>query len=268
MEGKMFPILIKIGPFTLHTYGFLLAVGVLAAILLTLKLARKQNIDQRVLADFLFYTILVGLLGAKIFLLVTEFKFYSQNPDQIKNLITSAGTFYGGLIFGALFAAWFLRKHKLDYRVLADMIAPSIALAHFFGRLGCFFAGCCWGREAEGCAIAVKYTDTRATTGVPLNIPMYPTQLMESILNLLNFIILIILYHRKKFHGQIFAIYIFNYSLIRFFVEFFRGDDDRGYIFGGIDHPFSSFSVPQLISVIGIITAIVLYRVFKKKEVK
>ncbi|MCX6581913.1 MAG: prolipoprotein diacylglyceryl transferase [Candidatus Aminicenantes bacterium] len=261
----MFPVLIKIGPLTLHTYGFLLAVGVLAAILLILKLSKQQNIDQRVMADFMFYTILIGLLGAKIFLFVTEFKFYSQNPGEIKNLITSAGTFYGGLIFGALFAAWFLRKHKLNFRVLGDMVGPSLALAHFFGRMGCFFAGCCWGREAQGCSIAVEFTDKHTTTGVPLNVPMYPTQLMEAILNLLNFIILMILYQKKKFHGQVFALYIFNYSIIRFIVEFFRGDDDRGYIFGGMDHPFTSFSAPQLISVIGVITAIVLYKIFKKK---
>ncbi|MCU0290175.1 MAG: prolipoprotein diacylglyceryl transferase, partial [Acidobacteria bacterium] len=130
----MFPILIKIGPLTIHTYGFLLAVGFLSAIFLTLKLSKKQDIDQRLLVDFLFYTIIIGLLGAKLFLFITEFKFYSQNPDQIKNLITSAGTFYGGLICGGLFAVWYLKKHKFDYRVLADIIAPSIALAHFFGR--------------------------------------------------------------------------------------------------------------------------------------
>lgn len=262
----MFPVLIKIGPITLHTYGVLLVVGVMSAVFLILKLAKKQNLDQHLMADFLFYTILMGLLGAKIFLFVTEIKFYSQNPGEIKNLITSAGTFYGGLIFGAIFAIWFLRKHKLGFRVLADMIAPAIALAHFFGRLGCFFAGCCWGREAEGCSIAVTYANKQATTGVPQNIPLYPTQLMESILNLLNFIILMILYHKKKFQGQIFAIYIFNYSLIRFIVEFFRGDDDRGYIFGGMAHPFSSLSVPQLISIIGIIIAFILYKSFKKKS--
>ncbi|MCU0288440.1 MAG: prolipoprotein diacylglyceryl transferase [Acidobacteria bacterium] len=113
--------------------------------------------------------------------------------------------------------------------------------------------------------MGVRYTDLHAATGVPLNVPLYPTQLMESILNLLNFIILIIFYQRKKFHGQIFAFYIFNYSLIRFFIEFFRGDDDRGYIFGSMKHPFTSLSVPQLISIIGIITAIILYKIFKKK---
>lgn len=266
MEGKMHPILVKIGPVTIHTYGFLLALGVLAAIWLNLRLAKKQGLDTKVMADFLFYTILVGLVGAKLFLLVTEFSYYSQNPGQIKNLITSAGTFYGGLIFGALFAAWYMKKHKMNFRVLGDIMAPSVALAHFFGRMGCFMAGCCWGRDAHGCPVAVEFTDKSATTGVELHTPLYPTQLTESILNLLNFIFLMIFYKRKKFNGQIFVLYIFNYSVIRFCVEFFRGDDDRGYVFGGMETPFSSLSVPQLISIIGMITAIILYRVFKKRQ--
>jgi phosphatidylglycerol:prolipoprotein diacylglycerol transferase len=261
----MHPILVKIGPITIHTYGFLLAVGVLSAIGLCLVLAKKQGLDTKVLADFIFYTILVGLVGAKLFLLVTEFKYYSSHPGQIKDLITSAGTFYGGLICGGLFAAWYIRKHKMNFMVLGDIMGPAIALAHFFGRMGCFMAGCCWGREAHHCAVAVEFTSKETSTGVPLGTPLYPTQLVESILNLINFIILMILYRGKKFSGQVFSIYIFNYSIIRFFVEFFRGDDDRGYVFGGMDHPFTSLSVPQLISIIGIITAIILYRVFKKK---
>ena len=261
----MHPILVKIGPVTIHTYGFLMAVGVIAAILLSLHLAKKQNIDRKVLTDFFFYTILMGLLGAKVFLFITEFGYYSKHPDQIKTLITSAGTFYGGLIFGALFAIWFVRKHHLDFKVISDIVSPALALAHFFGRMGCFSAGCCWGREAHDCAIAIEFTDSRATTGVPQHTSLYPTQLMEGILSLLNFIVLLTLYKRRKFDGQIFTMYIFNYSIIRFFVEFFRGDEDRGYIFGSMDQPFSSLSVPQLISIIGIITAIVLYRAFKKR---
>jgi phosphatidylglycerol:prolipoprotein diacylglycerol transferase len=266
MEGKMHPILIKLGPITIHTYGFLLALGVIAAILLSLHLAKKQDINRRVLTDFFFYTILMGLLGAKLFLFITEFGYYSKHPGQIKNLITSAGTFYGGLIFGVLFAIWFVRKHHLDFKVVGDIVGPALALAHFFGRLGCFSAGCCYGREAPNCAIAIEFTDSRATTGVPQYTPLYPTQLMEAILNFLNFIVLLTLYRRRKFDGQIFVLYIFNYSIIRFFVEFFRGDADRGYVFGSMDHPFSSLSVPQLLSIIGFITAIILYRVFKKKS--
>ncbi|MCP4215055.1 MAG: prolipoprotein diacylglyceryl transferase [bacterium] len=262
----MHPILVKLGPITIHTYGFLLALGVLSAILLSALLAKKQNLDMKLLSDFYFYTILLGLLGAKLFLFVTEFDYYTKGPGRMKDLLFSGGTFYGGLICGGLFAVWFIKKHHMNVRKMGDVIGPGIALAHFFGRLGCFFAGCCWGRDAHGCPIAVEFTNPEASTGVPQGILMYPTQLVESLLNLLNFLVLMFFFlKKKKFHGQIFAMYIFNYSLIRFSVEFFRGDDDRGYIFGGMDHPFSSLSVPQLISIGGIAVAIVLYYRFKKK---
>lgn len=260
----MHPILVKIGPVTIHTYGFLLALGVVCGIGLSLILAKKENLDKKVLADFLFYAILVGLVGAKVWYFFTEFGYYLKNPGEIPSLITSAGTFQGGIIFAILFVAWYVRKHNLDFKVIGDVLAPAVALAHFFGRMGCFSAGCCWGREAHDSSIALKFTSPETSTGVPHGVPLYPTQLIEAILNLLNFIILLLVFRKKKFNGQVFVLYIFNYSIIRFFVEFFRGDDGRGYIFGGTEHPFTSLSVPQLVSIAAIIVAIMLYRRFKK----
>ncbi|MCP5046318.1 MAG: prolipoprotein diacylglyceryl transferase [bacterium] len=256
----MHPILVKLGPVTIHTYGFLLAIGVLLAILISIKLGKKEGLDTHVLSDFIFFTILIGLIGAKIFLFITELDYYLKYPREIWSLLTSAGTFYGGLIFGAVFVIWYVRKHKLSMFKVGDVMTPAVAIAHFFGRMGCFSAGCCWGREApEGCIVGVTFTSTQTTTGVPLNQLLYGTQLIEAILNLLNFIILIILFKKKQFQGQVLAVYVFNYALIRFCVEFFRGDHDRGYVFGGINHPFSSLSVPQLISLIGIAIGIAIY---------
>ncbi len=159
-----------------------------------------------------------------------------------------------------MFAVWFIRRHHLSYRQLGDIAAPALALGHFFGRLGCFAAGCCWGREAVHFPLAVTFTSLKANalTGVPLYIPLYPTQLMEAALNLVNFLFLMHLYKKRKFRGQVIALYILNYSVIRFFVEYFRGDPDRGYVFGGMEHPWSSLSSPQLISIIGVITALLL----------
>jgi phosphatidylglycerol:prolipoprotein diacylglycerol transferase len=261
----MHPILVKIGPITIHTYGFMLAIGVLCAIGLSTWLAKKEKLETKIVFDFIFYTLLVGLVGAKVLLFATNYGDYTPlSFNNIKSLLLSGGTFFGGFIFGVLFAAWFLRKHKMDFRVLGDIIVPSIALAHFFGRMGCFFAGCCWGREARGCPLAVEFTNPDTTTGVPHHLPLYPTQLMEAGLNLINFLVLIISFKKKKFPGQVFTLYIFNYSLIRFFLEFFRGDEDRGYIFGSMEQPFTSLSLPQLICIIGIIAAVVLYKIFKK----
>jgi len=263
----MHPILIKLGPLTIASYGFLFALGVLLGVLLCFRLAKKEGLDLALFADFIFWVMILSLLGAKLWLLVTNLGYYLEFPGEILYLWREGGAFYGGLIFGAVFAAWFIRRHRLSYRQLGDIAAPALALGHFFGRLGCFAAGCCWGREAAHCALSVTFTDLKANslTGVPLYLPIYPTQLMEAVLNLGNFIFLIVLYKKRKFKGQVIAIYMLNYSVIRFFVEFFRGDPDRGYIFGGMEHPFASLSVPQLVSVIGVITALLLLRGFKRK---
>lgn len=263
----MCPVLLKIGPITIHTYGFMFALGILSAILLSLRLAKKEKIDSKIMVDLLFYTVIIGLLGAKLFLFLTELNFYLKNPGQMKNLITSGGTFYGGLILAIFFAIWYVRRHQLNYKIIADIVSPAIALGHFFGRLGCFSAGCCFGRAAGNSILGVKFTNLYAHnhTGVPLNTSIYPTQLIESILNLINFIFLFILFKKKKFQGQVFSVYIFNYSIIRFFIEYFRGDSDRGYVFGSLGHPFSSLSVPQLISIVGVIVSIILYINYKKK---
>lgn len=263
----MHPVLLKIGPITIHTYGFLLAIGVLTAILFAMKLAKENNIDTKVLSDFIFYTLITGLLGAKIYLFFSEFTFYINNPSRIKEILTQAGAFYGGLIFGIIFAVWYIRRKKLDFKKIGDISGPAVALAHFFGRLGCFSAGCCFGREAGSCAIGVTFPDLSQDTGVPVGHSIFPTQLMEAILNLLNFIFLLYFYKkRRKFDGQVFVLYIFNYSIIRFIVEYFRGDHDRGYIFGGMDNPFLSLSIPQLISLIGITVSVILYFKFRKKQ--
>jgi phosphatidylglycerol:prolipoprotein diacylglycerol transferase len=266
----MHPILIKLGPLTIASYGFLFALGVLLAILLAFNKAKKENIDIKIFTDFIFYVMILSLLGAKLLLLLTNIDYYLKYPAEIRYLLTSGGTFFGGLIAGALFTVWYIRRHALSYRQLGDIAGPSLALGHFFGRLGCLAAGCCWGRPAGHFPLAVTFSSAKAgfLTGVPLHIPLSPTQPFEALLNLFNFAILYFAYKKRAFKGQVFALYILNYSLIRFAVEYFRGDPDRGYIFGGMDKPLASLSGPQLISIIGFITALFLLKGFKKKGEK
>jgi phosphatidylglycerol:prolipoprotein diacylglycerol transferase len=267
VEGIVHPILIKLGPLTIASYGFLFAFGVLLGVLLCFRLARKEGVDLALFTDFIFWVMLLSLLGAKLWLLASNFAYYREFPGELKYLLTSGGSFYGGLIFGAVFAVWFIRRHKLSYRQLGDIVAPALALGHFFGRLGCFAAGCCWGREAAHCAVAVTFTSLKANalTGVPLYLPLYPTQLMEAALNLGNFLVLLVWYKKRKFKGQVIAIYMLNYALIRFVVEYFRGDADRGYVIGGMERPFASLSVPQLVSIVGVVVALLLLRGFRRK---
>ena len=266
----MHPILIRIGPLTIPSYGFLFASGVLLGILVILRLAKREGLDVRVVGDFLFYVLLFGLLGAKLLLLVTNLNYYLRFPGEIRYLLTSGGTFFGGLIGGVIFAAFFIRRKRMNFRSLADITVFGLTLGHFFGRLGCLAAGCCWGRPAGRFPLAVTFTSRQANqlTGVPLNRPLYPTQPLEAVLNLINFFVLWIVYRRRRFKGQVFVIYLFNYSLIRLLMEYFRGDPDRGYVWGSQAHPFISLSIPQLICLFGLAAAVALYRIFKKKGEK
>jgi phosphatidylglycerol---prolipoprotein diacylglyceryl transferase len=266
----MYPVLIRIGPLTLSTYGVMFASGTLLAILLAFRKAKREGLDLNVFADFIFWTLLTGILGAKLLLVLTDLRFYIARPGELRYVLTTAGVFYGGLIASALFAVWYIRRKRLSYRQLSDIIAPSLVLGHAFGRLGCFSAGCCWGRAASDCSLAVTFTNPEAynRTGVPLGIPLYPTQLAEAILNLFVFVFLTWLYRHRRFRGQVFAAYLFIYSLLRFGMEYFRGDSDRGYLFGGIDHPLTSISTSQAISLLGLLVAPLLYLLFRKKGEK
>ncbi len=264
----MFPELFKIGSITIPTYGFLLAIGVLLAIILSIRTAKRENLDIKIFSDFMFYTIISGLLGAKLFLFIQNFQFYTSRFSNLKNLLFEGGVFYGGLIFGAIFAIWYIKKNKLEFLFLGDIVAPSLALGHFFGRLGCYSAGCCYGAVAEECAIAVTFpADNNLIPNAGQMAPRYPVQLMEAILNLINFLVLYLIYRKKRsrFKGEIFILYIFNYSIIRFFIEYFRGDIDRGYVIGGLSHPLTSISTSQLISIFGFTLSIILYLRFRRK---
>jgi len=246
----------------------MLALGVLLAIMYILKRGERAGLDGRIMGDLIFYTLLSALLGAKLLLLLIEFKYYLQHPSALRYLLTSGGTFFGGLFFGILTALWLIRRHRLHFTDFADIIAPALALGHFFGRIGCFLAGCCFGRPAGDCLIHSTFTDFRAheLTGVPLFNPLFPTQLLEALFNLCNFLFLHWWYKRRGFAGQGFAFYVLNYSVFRFFLEYWRGDDVRGFLVGGPDHRWSSLSVSQVIALVGIVTGIAIYSVYKGKS--
>lgn len=262
----MFPILFRvplpgIGPVTIHTYGVLLVVAFLVAIVVARKLARRENIDPDHVVDLGVYVILGGLVGAKLLLLIVDWDFYARQFRNILeegggpvgealsflgragevigtlarmglSLLQAGGVFYGGLIVGILVGAWYLRRHHLPLWRVADVAAPAIALAHAFGRVGCFAAGCCYGVPTDA-PWGVTFTNSYSGTlvGVPLNIPLHPTQLYSALGNLAIFAGLLWFYRYKKFDGQVFWVYVAAYGIFRFVVEFWRGDP-RGALFG------------------------------------
>ncbi len=263
----MFPVLFRLGPLTIHSYGLMMAIGVALALWFLYRQSKKQGLDSTRVLDAGVYTILVSLVGAKVVLLVSNFSYYTQYPGELLSLARSGGVFQGGLVFGVLFALWYFRRKNLPTWRVADIAAPSLALGHGFGRIGCFMAGCCYGRACET-TWGVEFTSSYAhnLTGVPLNETLHPVQLYESALNFLNFFLLYFGLRKKKFEGQVFSLYIINYSLIRYFTEFYRGDHpDRAFLIRA-SSPYLSFTWPQFFCVLGVIFGFLLMAIFSRKK--
>jgi phosphatidylglycerol:prolipoprotein diacylglycerol transferase len=263
----MHPILLKIGPVTIHTYGFMMALGVGMALWFIFVQAKKQGLDASRIIDAAFYIILISLVGAKLILFLGNVSYYSRNPKEIFSLARSGGVFQGGLVFGVVFALLYFRKHKLPSWKLGDLAGPALALGHGFGRIGCFSAGCCYGSECSlpwGVTFSSEYA--RNLVGVRLGVELHPVQLYEAILNFVNFVVLFFILRKKKFDGQIFSFYIINYSIIRYFTEFFRGDHpEKTYLLQG-SSPFLSLTLPQFFCLLGLVVGIVLFMILKKRK--
>ena len=244
----MYPELFRIGNFPINTYGVFLALAFLTAILVTVKLAGRDGLPREKIYDLCLWMLLSSLLGSKVLMLFTEPEYRAQ-PSQLLSLdfLRSGGVFYGGLI-GAILAGYFLmRRYNLPWWQTADACAPGIALGNFFGRQGCFAAGCCWGKPTS-LPWGVKFSELgHDITGVPTDVHLHPTQLYESFAMLVVFIFLLWLHKRRRFTGQVILCYALLYSVIRFGIEFVR-DDPRGDVFGLTS--LTGLSTSQIISIV------------------
>jgi len=228
---------------------------------------KKQGLDASKIVDMAFYTIIISLLGAKVVLFLGNLSYYMKYPGELFSLARSGGVFQGGLAAGFLFALWYLHRKKLPIWKSADIIGPALALGHGFGRIGCFTAGCCYGRPCYmpwGVTFNNEYASS--LTGIPTGVLLHPTQLYESALNFLNFFILFFILKKKKFDGQVFSFYIINYSIIRYFVEFYRGDHPKSAFLMQNYSPYLNISYSQLFCVVGLICGLILFFIRKKKK--
>ena len=241
----MFPELFKLGPITVYSYGVLLAVSYLVGLKLAMSRAKKRNLDSTRVLDLGIYIIVAALVGAKLLLLVVDVEHYWNNPVEIVSLLRSGGVFYGGLILAVAVAFWYIARHKMPFWTTCDVFAPGIALGHVTGRLGCFAAGCCYGKPTD-VSWGVIFTDplAAANVGTPLGIRLHPTQLYEAGAELLILVFLIATERRgRPFPGRTFWLYMFLYAVSRYVIEIYRGDP-RGVV------PYLGISTSQFISVI------------------
>jgi len=254
----MYPILLKLGELSLHTYGFFVAMGFLAGILIAQREAKRLGEDPDKIMDLSFYVMISAILGSRLFYIFTNPETYLSDPLEIFRLWNGGLVFYGGFIAALVIGLIYLKIKKMPLWKTTDIAALSLAAGQFLGRLGCFSAGCCYGKA---CDLPWAVTFTNLDTLAPTGIPIHPTQLYHAISNLSIFAFLWFFRTRKKFNGQIFWMYILLYAVTRSFIEIFRGDF-RGEPVLGI------LSVAQAIGIIMAPVAIVMMIILKKQSDK
>jgi len=222
----MHPILFEIRGFPVYTYGVLLAAAYLLGLQFALARAKSRGLEPNRVMDLGIWIIVSALVGAKLLLLIVEWDTYGRNPAELMTLIRSGGVFYGGLIVAVLVAFWYMWRHRLPLWSVSDVFAPGIALGHVIGRFGCFFAGCCFGKETT-VPWAITFTSEYAArnVGTPINRPLHPTQLYEAGAELIILLFLIATERKgRPFPGRTFWGYMLLYGISRFIIEFYRGD--------------------------------------------
>lgn len=233
------------GSVTIYTYGVLVAAGVLLALFYARCYGRRTGIDPDRVWNLGIYMVLAALIAAKLWIVVVEGDYFWQHPREIlaRGTLQSGGTFYGGLIGALVVLVLYRRFQRIPFLPYADAYAAGLPLGHAIGRLGCFAAGCCYGKPTW-LPWGVTFTSPAAASlvGTPLNVPLHPTQLYESFAEIMNFVILILLARRQRFKGEIFATFLLLYGFERFLIEFVRGDPDRSLFLRG------RFSLMQVVS--------------------
>lgn len=250
MHNEIFTI----GPITIYGYGLMIAIGIFFAYFLAEYRAKKIGLDAEAVFGLTCWAVVAGLIGGKVLYYITTIQEILKNPSLLLQ-VADGFVIYGALIGGILGVVLYCRWKKLNCLSYFDLAVPSVALAQGFGRIGCFLAGCCYGRETDSPFAIVFHASEYAPNGVPL----VPVQLISSGLNFLHFAILIIFAKKyKKGEGQVAGMFFAFYSAGRFFLEFLRGDAERGNV--------GSLSTSQFIAIFMFFFGWVLFFYLGKRE--
>ena len=236
--------LFSLGPLTIHSYGLMIALGFLLCVVMGMYRAKKLGLNAEAILDIALLGIAAGFAGAKLLYVAVEFPAFLQNPARV--LGSEGFVVYGGIIAGVCSAIVYCHVEKLVFLDYFDLAAPSIALAQGFGRIGCFLAGCCYGRETELWFGVVFPPNTLAPAGVKL----LPTQLFSSAGDFVLASVLLWFAKRARHRGDVGALYMLLYGVGRFVLEFFRWDE-RGSV--------GALSTSQAISLVIVAGAFLLF---------
>jgi phosphatidylglycerol---prolipoprotein diacylglyceryl transferase len=251
----MYPLLFRSGSFAVNSYDFFLSIGFFIGTIILLREIRRDLENQVKLLDLTIWIIIISIVGARLFHVVVEApKFYIEHPLNIVKIWNGGWVFYGGFLSAIVFGIFYLKKHKMNVLRCADIYSLPVAIGLMFGRLGCFMAGCCYGKICPTWFLfgnkfsIVNFVRPQAE---PLDTSLYPTQMAEALVGIGIFFFLFFYRPKKRFHGELSAIFLIVYSIARFILEYFRADDIRGLWLGGTLSTSQILSIPLL--VIGII---------------
>lgn len=256
----MYPILFEWGPVRIFTYGFFLALGFVTAILLAGREAKRLGLPPGRFYDLCFYIILAALVGSRLLYVLTELPYFLDHPLQVFVLWKGGLFFHGGLVLALAVAFFYMRHHNLPWRVTFDSLAVGMPLGQGLGRVGCFMAGCCYGKPSDW---PWAVTFTHPETLCPIKEALHPSQLYEALLLVLVFGVIYRFRTRKRFDGQLMLTYFVLAGTARFVVEFFRHPADyRGpELFWGM--PYTQvFAL-----VIAVCSGILLFRYWRRSKI-
>jgi phosphatidylglycerol:prolipoprotein diacylglycerol transferase len=237
----MHPILLNFGSFVIYSYGFFVALAFVTAILYlswSIKKLKQKIISQNELFSLFVYLLIISIIGARSFFVLINLDKFISYPIEIFEVWHGGLVYYGGLIAVMFFMSLYVKRKKMSLLKLGDLFSPALALGHTIGRVGCFFAGCCYGREST-LPWAVAFTNGHHPI-TNARVCLHPTQLYEAFGNFLLFLFLHFYSKKKHRNGLLLVIYFMGYGVLRFVIEFFRGDHGRMQYFG--------FSTSQIIS--------------------
>jgi phosphatidylglycerol:prolipoprotein diacylglycerol transferase len=216
---------------TVYTYGLMLALGCAGGLYIAVRFAESNGVSREHIYHLAFWVLPVSLFGTKLLAIaqLLQDAFLGKGFPSALEILETPGFYLGGLLAGLVSSTLLIKAWKLSWLKTADAVAPSLAIGNVLGRIGCFAAGCCWGKPTTTW-IGVSF-DQRAheISGVPIGLALVPTQLIEAAASLVIFLLLMRRWKRRVFHGQVVLSFMLLYPVERFVVEFWR-DDPRGQI--------------------------------------
>ena len=245
--------LFKIGNFTVHGYGLMIGIGFMLAVIIGGHITKKLGLSDDHFTNIAICLLVFGFMGGKLLFLIVNIKQVIKDP--LSHLGSEGFVVYGGIIVGIFSIFLYCKIKKLSFLSYMDMMAPAVMIAQGFGRVGCFMAGCCYGRPTSS-HFSVTFTDPGCLA--PTGIPLVPTQLISAAFDLAVAVFLYLMIRKVKYRGMISGLYLIFYGVGRFIIEIFRGDIDRGNV--------GSLSTSQFISIFMVIFAVgYIYVVNRKK---